>query len=416
MQGAAWAGRCPITIGRSARAESSVDLPYPKFAGALKSALRDFRRPDLLADNPLMRSRLMSERDAHPSELQALLRETAASLFQSPRDQKLRRVLDLTYFEAELKQEAAAERLGVPFGTYRRHLTAAINRMARWLWAQEQEEPSASAPPSPADSPRPKSSDDRPRLSLIVLPFANFAGPEHDYLVDGITESLTTDISRIPGIFLIARNTAFAYRGTMIDARQIGREVGVRYVLEGSVQGCESRIRVNAQLIDAETGAHLWAERFDKPRADLFEMQDEITARLARAMDIQLVITETQRSKRERRDELDSVDLALRGHTVFFQRMSVAGAREARGIYEEALRVDDTNVDALMGLVETHTWEVNTYMSSARAEQVRLAEAAMSKASELTPLTARMHFCRAAVLIALRAPEQAFREIELAMS
>src|SRR5262249_33343802 len=105
--------------------------------------LRDFRRPDLLADNPLMRSRLMSARDAHPSELQALLRETAASLFQSPRDQKLRRVLDLTYFEAELKQEAAAERLGVPFGTYRRHLTAAINRMARWLWAQEQEEPSA---------------------------------------------------------------------------------------------------------------------------------------------------------------------------------------------------------------------------------------------------------------------------------
>src|SRR6516162_3973604 len=176
MQGAAWAGRCPITIGRSARAES-----------------------------PLMRSRLMSERDAHPSELQALLRETAASLFQSPRDQKLRRVLDLTYFEAELKQEAAAERLGVPFGTYRRHLTAAINRMARWLWAQEQEEPSASAPPSPADSPRPKPSDDRPRLSLM---FANFAGPEHDYLVDGITESLTTDISRIPGIFLIARNTA----------------------------------------------------------------------------------------------------------------------------------------------------------------------------------------------------------------
>jgi tetratricopeptide (TPR) repeat protein len=201
-----------------------------------------------------------------------------------------------------------------------------------------------------------------------------------------------------------------------LDARQIGRELGVRYALEGSIQSSTDRVRVNAQLIDAESGAHLWAERFDKPRADLFDMQDEITSRLARAMDIQLMIAETQRLKREMPTELDSVGLALRAWAVFFQKVSVAGAREARGIFEEALRVDDANVDALMGLVETHMWEVNSYMSSARAEQVRLAEAAMSKASELTPLTARMHFCRAAVLIALRAPERAFREIELAMS
>ena len=273
-------------------------------------------------------------------------------------------------------------------------------------------EPLAAAPSIAALSPF-----GRPRLSIVVLPFANLGGDsQHDDFVDAITETLTTDLSRLPDYFVIACKTAFAYKGKAMDARQIGRELGVRYVLEGSIQSGTDRLRVNAQLIDAETGAHLWAERFDKPRADLFEMQDEITARLARAMDIQLVITETQRSKRERRDELDSVDLALRGHTVFFQRMSVAGAREARGIYEEALRVDDTNVDALMGLVETHTWEVNNYMSYARAEQVRLAEAAMSKASELAPLNARMHFCRAAVSVALRAPEQAFREIELAMS
>jgi class 3 adenylate cyclase/TolB-like protein len=272
-------------------------------------------------------------------------------------------------------------------------------------------DPLASAPSTAALSPG------RPRLSIVVLPFANLGGDgRQDDFVDAITESLTTDLSRLPDYFVISCNTAFAYKRRAVDARQIGLELGVRYVLEGSVLSSTDRLRVNVQLIDAESGAHVWAERFDKLRADLFDMQDEITARLARAMDIQLVMAETQRLKRERPKELDSVDLALRGHTIFFQRMSVAGAREARGIFEEALRVDDANVDALLGLVETHMWEVNSYMSYAYAEQVRLAETAMSKALELTPNSARAHFCRAYVLMALRAPELAFREIELAIS
>jgi TolB-like protein len=337
-------------IDRSAHTESSVDLPYPKFASALKSALRDFRRPDLLAENPLIGSRLMSSRGARAAELQALLTETAAALFVSPRDEKLRRVLDLTYFNAELKQEAAAERLGVPFGTYRRHLTAAINRMARWLWEQEQAEPAAPKLPSPTASPPAKPVDDRPRLSLIVLPFANFAGvPEQDYFVDGITESLTTDISRIPGIFLIARNTAFSYRGTMIDALQIGREVGVRYVLEGSVQCSSGRIRINAQLIDAETGAHVWADRFDKARADLFEMQDEITARLARMVDVELVAAESLRAERDHPNNMDAVDLAMRGWAAYRRQLSPGGLRESRAFFEAALRLDENNISALIG-------------------------------------------------------------------
>lgn len=242
------------------------------------------------------------------------------------------------------------------------------------------------------------------------------AGNSRTTFVDAITENLTTDISRLPDYFVISCKTAFVFKGKIVDARQIGRELGVRYVLEGSVQSGTDRLRVNAKLIDTETGAHLWAERFDKPRTDPFDMQDEITARLARAMDVQLVAAETRRLERGGPKELDSVDLALRGWTVFSQKVSVAGAREARSIFEEALRIDNTNVDVLMGLVETHLWEVNAYMSQARAEQVRLAEAAMSQGSELTPLTSRMHFCRAALLIALRAPERALREIELAMS
>jgi TolB-like protein len=117
----------------------------------------------------------------------------------------------------------------------------------------------------------------------VVLPFTNIGGgPAQDSVADGITESLTTDLARIPGTVVIGRNTAFTYKGKAIDARQVGRELGVRYVMEGSIQSCEDRIRINAQLIDAETGAHLWAERFDKSRADLFSMQDEVIARLAR--------------------------------------------------------------------------------------------------------------------------------------
>ncbi len=129
-----------------------------------------------------------------------------------------------------------------------------------------------------------------PRPSIVVLPFANIGGdPDQDYFVDGVTESLTTDLSRISGSFVIARNSAFSYKGKSPDVRQIGRELGVRYVLEGSVQRGGNRMRVNVQLIDAETGNHLWAERFDKPVADLFDMQDEIVARLASQLGTQLI-------------------------------------------------------------------------------------------------------------------------------
>ena len=125
-----------------------------------------------------------------------------------------------------------------------------------------------------------------PRLSIVVLPFANIGGdPEQEYFADGVTDSLTTDLSRIRGAFVIGRSTAFTYKGKAADVRQIGRELNVRYVLEGSVQRGGKRLRVNVQLLDAETASHIWAERFDKPVADLFDMQDEIVSRLANGSD-----------------------------------------------------------------------------------------------------------------------------------
>ena len=138
-----------------------------------------------------------------------------------------------------------------------------------------------------------------PRLSIVVLPFANLSGdPGQDYLADVLTEGLTTGLSRISGTFVIARSTAFTYKGKPVDVKQVGRDLGVRYVLEGSEQHSGNQVRVNAQLIDAETGAHLWADQFDADRADLLQMQDEIVTRIARAMQIQLVAVDAARVTR----------------------------------------------------------------------------------------------------------------------
>ena len=138
--------------------------------------------------------------------------------------------------------------------------------------------------------------DPRPRLSIVVLPFANLSGAlEQQYFADGITDDLTTDLSRIPHMFVIARNTAFTYREKPVSARQIGRELGVRYVLEGSVRRSGSQVRINTQLIEAETEAHLWAERFDDETLDVFALQNEITSRIAIALDTELVAAEAAR-------------------------------------------------------------------------------------------------------------------------
>src|SRR6202035_1875453 len=167
---------------------------------------------------------------------------------------------------------------------------------------------------------------------------------------------------------------AFAYKGKPIDTRQIGRELGVRYVLEGSVQNAGERIRFNAQLVDAESGAHLWAERFDKERTNLLDMQDEVTTRLAYAIHIELIVAESRRAAREHPDRLDSVDHTLQGWAAWYRHRSLEAARQARRFFEAALRLDEHNVGALLGLADTHMSEVNMYSSDDRAGQIHAAE------------------------------------------
>ena len=158
------------------------------------------------------------------------------------------------------------------------------------------------------------------RLSIVVLPFTNLSNdPGQDYLADGVTENLTTELSRLHNSFVIARNTAFTFKGKSLDAKAIGKELGVRYVLEGSVQRDANRVRVNAQLIDAESGAHLWADRFEDDVVDLFKLQDEVVARLAGALQVELLNAEAQRSLHERPRNPDATDLTMRGSAVLNQ-------------------------------------------------------------------------------------------------
>src|SRR6516162_1060129 len=177
-----------------------------------------------------------------------------------------------------------------------------------------------------------------PRLSLVVLPFADFGGDaEQEYFVDGVTESLTTDLSCIRGAFVIARNTAFTYKGKAADVKQIGRELDVRYVLEGSVQRGGKRIRVNAQLVDAETDNHIWAERFDKPIADLFDMQDEIVARLANQLQAELIGAEARRA--EKTPNPDSVDLYFQGLAMLNRGFSADLLTQSARLFRAGARI-----------------------------------------------------------------------------
>ena len=198
------------------------------------------------------------------------------------------------------------------------------------------------------------------RLSIVVLPFTNLSSdPSQEYFADGITDNLTTDLSRIRNSFVIARNTAFSFKGKNVDAREIGRELGVRYVLEGSVQRDQNRVRVNAQLIDAGSGAHLWADRFEEDVADLFKLQDQVVARLANSLGYELVMTEAEKGTRSKSP--DAVDLAMRGWALAWQEPQEPQAKEnnnaAQALFEQALKIDPNESDALAGGAYTYFLE-----------------------------------------------------------
>jgi adenylate cyclase len=237
-----------------------------------------------------------------------------------------------------------------------------------------------------------------PRLSIVVLPFENLSGDsDQEYFADGITDDLTTDLSHIPGSFVIARDTAFTYKGKPAEAKAIGRELGVRYVLEGSVRRVGETIEINAQLISTETGAHVWADRFEGARSDLGKLQFEVVARLANSLGEELVKAEVLRAKRERSSDPDATDLAMRGSAIVwnFNSANKTTWNDAIAMFERALALDPKNVSAMTGLATAlfarpyAGWSEDPQGDIARADKT--ADAALA----IRPDDSEAHFIKA---------------------
>ncbi|MHC2333355.1 adenylate/guanylate cyclase domain-containing protein [Bradyrhizobium sp. USDA 4454] len=257
-----------------------------------------------------------------------------------------------------------------------------------------------------------------PRLSIVVLPFANLGGdPEQDYFVDGVIENLTTDLSRIGGLFVIARNSAFSYKGKAIDVQQVGRELNVRYVLEGSMQRSGKRLRVNVQLIDAKSRKHLWAERFEKPVADLFDMQDEIVSRLAHSLGTQLVVVEARQAERSLHP--DALDLFFQGTACFYNGPTLDDLTRARGFFERALAIDPRGIGAIWGLIGMANVDLTVgadLLTDERAALLSAAEANAIKALSLAPNVPGGRLILGLVYIVTNRAKQGIIECEQALA
>jgi adenylate cyclase len=255
--------------------------------------------------------------------------------------------------------------------------------------------PASSVPPSTSIS-QPALA---PRLSIVVLPFANLSNdPDQQYFADGITEDLTTDLSRIAGSFVISRNTAFTYQGKRVDTKQIGRELGVRYVLEGSVRRAGNQVRINAQLIDAGTDAHLWAERFDGDTSGLLALQNEITSRIAVALNIELVASEAARAT----VHPDALDYVLRGRAVMNKPKTRDYYPEAISLFERALVLDPRSVEAQAWLAIALTGRVLDNMTDTAAADIVRAEGLAGLALAASPRSGFAHYAKGQVLRAQR--------------
>ncbi len=255
-------------------------------------------------------------------------------------------------------------------------------------------------------------------ISLVILPFANLSGDAaQNYLADGITEGLTTYLSLIPDSFVVARSTALTYKLRTLDVRQIGRELGVRYVIEGSHQHSGQRARVSAQLIDAQTGAHLWADQFDADRIDLFDLLDEVVTRLARVIQIELALLEAARISRVKQASLGPEDLARSGEAIFLRYgPNREEAESGYELCERAIAADPRNARALSILAEKFATRVTASQSTDRDADLRRASELISRALASDPDSYFVHHANARILMAQRRPEQALVEAERSLA
>ena len=255
-----------------------------------------------------------------------------------------------------------------------------------------------------------------PRLSIVVLPFENLSGDkEQDYFADGITDDLTTDLSHLPDSFVIARNTASTYKGKPVDVKQIGRELGVRYLLEGSVRRLGENITLNAQLISTETGAHVWADRFDGERSKLGELQVDCVSRLANSLGVELVKAESLRAKRERPNNPNAVDLAMQA-AALWSSSNYSPLEDVINLYERALAIDPQNVTAMTGLAGVLQERVTQLVSKDPEADIARADQLINAALTLQPDNSSAHSTKGWLFFAKRQWGQAIAEEETAIA
>jgi adenylate cyclase len=307
----------------------------------------------------------------------------------------------------------------LPFAIPRRHIarvavvgaavaTLVIASGAWWLWPTTKPTPPAVAATTTIAQPL-----QAPRLSIVVLPFANLSNdPDQQYFADGITEDLTTDLSRIADMLVISRNTAFTYRNKPVDTKQIGRDLGVRYVMEGSVRLSGNQVRVNAQLIDAETDAHLWSERFDRDTSDLFALQNEITSRIAVSLNLELLSVESAKPT----ERLDILDYILRGRAAWNKPPSRERDAEVSSLYEHALALDPRSADAQSWLAGELAGHVMRGLSDSPAADIKRAESLTAQALATSPRSPLAHLAKGQVLRAQRRFEDAIPEYETVLA
>ena len=269
--------------------------------------------------------------------------------------------------------------------------------------------PEANASPAISTSPPVAA----PRLSIVVLPFTNLSNdPEQQYFADGITEDLTIDLSRLWDMFVISCTTAYTYRNKSLDTKQIGRELGVRYLLEGSVRRSGHKVRINAQLIDAEIDAHLWAEQFDGDMGDLFALQNEITGRIAVALNIELINREAARPI----ENPDAFDYVLRGRAASAKPMTRANYAEVVDLFERALALDPRSLEAESRLAIALTARVLDQMTASTAADIARAETLIRRVTATAPLSPLTHFAKGQLLRVERRYAEAIPEYEAAIT
>jgi adenylate cyclase len=238
-----------------------------------------------------------------------------------------------------------------------------------------------------------------PRASLLVLPFINLSSdPEQGYFADALTEDLTTDLCQLPDTFVIARATAFTYKGKAIDPIQVGHELGVRYILEGSIRKVGAKVATNAQLIDAKSGAHIWAERFENDVPNVLELQNEITGRIASSLNIQLVTVESRRGLGESGKNPDAIDLRMRGIALIIQSYTPEHTLAARKLFQQAVSLDPEAAEAWGWLATVLASDYLNYWNNAGENEIAQAEKAVHRALAINPNLAQVHFADAYVL------------------